>query len=189
MLWKCMVALLGLQKFKKHLSSNEFHHYSYWKYSIMTLSPINWAVYRHSLLITSSNLIPCKQRNKQRLNLTSLHHKLNLQPCPDTDPNLFLTPDWGGDQGLPGLPADCIWGVWLHIQTQPVHKTREVLGGPRCLGPSRKGNLKASCFSHMVENVNSALTKSHWRIKMLIYDIKVEILEPLHRQQMEECDL
>lgn len=60
---------------------------------------------------------------------------------------LFLTPDWGGDQGLPGLPADCVWRVRLHFQTQPVHETREVPGGSRCLGPSRKGDRTSSCFS------------------------------------------
>lgn len=93
---------------------------------------------------------------------------------------LFLTLDWGGDQGLPGLPADCVWSVWLHFQTQPVHKTGEVPGGPGRLGPSRKGNQTSSCFSHMVKNVNDTLTKSRWRFNMLICDIiSMEILEPL----------
>lgn len=87
----------------------------------------------------------------------------------------FLTPDWGGDQGLPGLPADCVWCVWLQFQTQPVHTTREVPGGPGHLGASWKGNQPSSLFV-------AYGWKCEWHSQGLTWEFRCwsVILEPLH---------
>lgn len=115
-----------------------------------------------------------------------LHQKLNFQLFPDGwckfSSILFVTPDWGWDKGLPGLPSDCVRRVRLHFQTQPLHQTREVPGRAGGLGPSRKGNqsgLLLLSYGWKRER------HSQRRIKILICDIiKMEMLEPLHRQQI-----
>ena len=47
--------------------------------------------------------------------------------------------DRGGDQGLPGLLAHRVPGVWLHLQAEAQHSAREVPGGARGVGQGREG--------------------------------------------------
>lgn len=78
--------------------------------------------------------------------------------------------DWDGDEGMSGLPSQCVWCLWILLPVVPFHTSREVPGWHCYLGPGREGNVGLEILSE--NKPHEVLWASLASIRVSVYILK-----------------